>query len=631
MDITRHRLPKLRGLLALLPALFLVIAVACGTAATPTPEPPPPTNTPAAADTPAEPTAAAPANTQAPAPAGVRPTNTPVPTPTPELTRAAPAAPAGDAQAGGHMNMAAYADVETWDPLGSASLSSVQGYSQLFNQVVEYDMTQPDTSQIICDLCSDWEVSNGGKTYTFQLVENAQWGDGEPITADDVVFSLARYMNPDVPVGRSGLFRNYTVPVAEGGVRKVDDHTVEMNLAFPTGAFLQFLALDYTKVLPQHIVEQAGDMKQAETIIDNQAWSGPFKLDEYQRGNSYSVSRNENYFKEGMPYLDSIDHFIIVDTGRMISSFQAGQLDMINSGFSNLTPREYIEVERDTQGEYIAHEMPGSRNWAVMMNTKKGPFQDPKVRKAVYLAIDRQEVNQLTEDGTGAPPCVFMPGFVYSAEECSQWPGIRPKDSPGGQEDIAFAKQLMQDAGFGNGFSTTYHARQVGTYPDTCTVIKQQLEETLGITGDIQVHESAAGYALYATARQGEGDWEIACQGEGMTVLDPDAVMGGVYIKGASRNYSDWEPQIVRDLFEQQKVEQDPAQRKEILKELVQFLVPTDPNDLTKGFTNNHWVTLLWGRFFWLADKDVQGLNLPQTVQYGFKHEQLWWGDPDRR
>src|SRR5918996_6485851 len=72
---------------------------------------------------------------------------------------------------GGTVNMAAYADAEVWEPVGSGSLSSVQAYSQLFNQVVEYDMTREDTSQIICDLCIDWEVSNGGTTYTFRLVE----------------------------------------------------------------------------------------------------------------------------------------------------------------------------------------------------------------------------------------------------------------------------------------------------------------------------------------------------------------------------------------------------------------------------------------------------------------------------
>jgi peptide/nickel transport system substrate-binding protein len=478
---------------------------------------------------------------------------------------------------GGTVNMSAYADAEVWEPVGSGSLSSVQAYSQLFPQLVEYDMTVKDTSQIVCDLCTDWKVSNGGRTFTFHLVKNAQWGDGTPITADDVVFSLSRYMDPKVPIGRSGLFRNYTLPVAEGGVKKIDDYTVEMNLSFAAGAFLQFLALDYVKILPKHVLEKEGDLKQAEKIIKHRAWGGPFKLVEYQRGNFYRVARNEKYYKKGKPYLDGITHFIVVDTGRLMSSFQAGQLDMMNSGFSNLTPKEYLDLQAQMGGKLVVNELPGSRNWGFMMNVKKKPFSDPRVRKAIYLAIDRQELNQLVENGTAAPACVFMPGFVHTEDECLSWPGIRPKDTPGGQQDLALAKQLMREAGYPNGFTTTFEARQVGTYPDTCTVIKQQLEKTLGITGPIRTHESAAGYALYATSRQGEGDWEVACQGEGMTVLDPDAVMGGVYLKGATRNYTNWEPPIVRELFEKQKVEQDPQKRRAILKELVQFLVPTDP------------------------------------------------------
>jgi peptide/nickel transport system substrate-binding protein len=525
---------------------------------------------------------------------------------------------------GGTVNMSAYADAEVWEPVGSGSLSSVQAYSQLFPQLVEYDMTGKDTSRIVCDLCTDWKVSNGGRTFTFHLVKNAQWGDGTPITADDVVFSLSRYMDPKVPIGRSGLFRNYTLPVAESGVKKIDDYTVEMNLSFAAGAFLQFLALDYVKILPKHVLEKEGDLKQAEKIIKHRAWGGPFKLVEYQRGNFYRVARNEKYYKKGKPYLDGITHFIVVDTGRLMSSFQAGQLDMMNSGFSNLTPKEYLDLQAQMGGKLVVNELPGSRNWGFMMNVKKKPFSDPRVRKAIYLAIDRQELNQLVENGTAAPACVFMPGFVHTEDECLSWPGIRPKDTPGGQQDLALAKQLMREAGYPNGFTTTFEARQVGTYPDTCTVIKQQLEKTLGITGPIRTHESAAGYALYATSRQGEGDWEVACQGEGMTVLDPDAVMGGVYLKGATRNYTNWEPPIVRELFEKQKVEQDPQKRRAILKELVQFLVPTDPNDPTKGYADNHWVTLFWGRFFWMVDEDIQGFNAPQTVQYGFKHDHLW-------
>ncbi len=537
------------------------------------------------------------------------------------------AEPAGKPQRGGTVNMSAYADAEVWEPIGSGSLSSVQAYSQLFPQLVEYDVTAENTSQIVCDLCTSWEVSNGGLTFTFHLVENGQWGDGTPITADDVVFSLARYMDPKGPIGRSGLFRNYTLPVEKGGVKKIDANTVEMNLSFASGAFLQFLALDYVKILPKHILEKEGNLKQAEKIINNRAWGGPFKLDEYQRGNFYRVSRNENYYKEGKPYLDGITHFIVVDSGRLMSSFQAGQLGMMNSGFSNLTPKEYIDLKAQMKGKLAVNELPGSRNWGFMMNVKKKPFSDPRVRKAIYLAIDRQELNQLVENGTAASACVFMPGFVHTEEECLTWPGIRPKNTPGGQQDLKLAKQLMREAGYPNGFTTTFEARQVGTYPDTCTVIKQQLQKTLGITGRIRTHESAAGYALYATSRQAEGNWEVACQGEGMTVLDPDAVMGGVYLKGATRNYTNWEPPIVRELFEKQKVEQDPEKRRAILKELVQFLVPTDPNDPTKGYADNHWVTLFWGRFFWIVDNDIKGFNGPQTVQYGFKHDHLWRGD----
>lgn len=81
-------------------------------------------------------------------------------------------------------------------------------------------------------------------------------------------------MDPNVPIGRSGLFRNYTLPVAEGGVRKIDDHTVEMNLSLASGAFLRFLALDYVKILPKHVLEKEGDLKQAEKIIKHRAWGG---------------------------------------------------------------------------------------------------------------------------------------------------------------------------------------------------------------------------------------------------------------------------------------------------------------------------------------------------------------------
>ena len=184
----------------------------------------------------------------------------------------------------------------------------------------------------------------------------------------------------------------------------------------------------------------------------------------------------------------------------------------------------------------------------------------------------------------------------------------------------------MVEAGFPDGFSTTYDARQVTNYPDVCILIKQQLERALGITGNIQTHESSAGYALYGTARAADatGNWQLACQGEGMTVLDADGLLGGVYLKGATRNYTDWKSPFIREKFEAQKVEQDPDRRREILKEIEDYLVFTDPDDLSQGYVDNPSTTLYWGKYFWLVHEDIRGFNVPKTSQYGFKHEDLW-------
>ena len=594
--MSRHRLLNVKTLLPIVSAIVLIVAVACGSSATATPA--------------------------APASGG----STPVPTAM--AATEVPAATGGDAKYGGAIKMSAYADTRDWDPLGSASLSSIQAYSQLYNQLVQFS-TGANTTEVVGDLADSWDISNGGSTFTFHINQDAVWGDGTDVTADDVVFALSRYMDPENSIGRSGLFRNYTLGVDEGGIKKIDDDTVEMNLSFASGAFINFLALDYSKILPKHILEAGTDLNQAEGIIGSSSESGPFLLEEYQRGNLYTVTKNDNYFKEGRPFFDSISHFIITDTGTLIAQFKAGQLDMMNGGFSNLSPTEYLELDQDTvgteNGHVIANEMPGSRNWGLMINRKAEPFTDPNIRKAIYLAVDRAQINDILEDGTGDIPCALW-GMGYSLEECATFPGIRDKNTPGGEADLAFAKDLMAEAGFPDGFTTKYDARQVGNYPDVCSVIKQQLSDNLGIEGEITTHESAAGYSLYATARPegAVGDWDLVCQGEGMTVLDPDALLGGVYLKGATRNYTDWEPANVRAAFEEQKVEQDSAKRRQQLKDLEDFLIPTNPDDISQGFTDNHWVTLYWGKFFWLTHEDIQGFNPPATVQYSFKHEDLW-------
>ena len=521
---------------------------------------------------------------------------------------------AGPPKYGGHINARAYADTRDWDPLGSASLSSVISYSQLYNQIVQYDTT--NTDQVTCDLCTSWDVTNGGKTITFQLNPNVKWHDGRSLSAKDAVFSLTRYMESDL-IGRSGLFRNYTLSPFQGGVKIIDDLTFEMNLRSPSPAFLKFLAIDYVKILPKHLLERGIDLNKAENVIRFQSGSGPFVLNEYQRGNFYKVSKSPNYFKEGRPFVDSINHFIIVDRARAIATFKTGQIDMTNSGGLSLTPKQFLQLQEDTNNEIVSHYISPSFNVGLMINVKREPFRDPRVRRAIYLALDRQQINDAVLAGTGGVTTIFPPGMAFNEDEALSWPGVRPKDTPAGREDLAEAKRLMAEAGFPDGFKTSYNARQVSFYVSACQIVKEQLKSALGIDGDIRTWESAAGYLHFGTARAADakGDWSLACQGEGMTVPDADVVFGGIYRKGGTRNYTDWSHPLIDDLFERQKEEQDPARRRQLLRRSADFL---------RSFEDNHWITLAWGRFFWPVHRDIKGFNPPKTVQYGFKHEDLW-------
>ncbi len=618
-----HRLVKLRLLLPMAVMALVVVGVACGSAEEPTATSAPAATAespaPAATEAPAPVATSAPATTSAPAAtavpdATIRPTNTPAPTATQVVDRPTPT-PVGGPQYGGTVNMSAYADSRDWDPKGSSSLSSIQAVSQLYNQIVQYDTV--DTGLIVCDLCESWEASNGGQTITFHLRDDVHWLDGEHLDAEDVHNSMLRYGDLDSKMGRSGLWRQYTLESKNGGVNLIDDKTVEFNLKFASGAFIKFLAVDYVKVLPKHLLDQGIDLNLAESVIEHRSGSGPFVLDEYQRGSFYKVSKNPDYFKDGRPYFDGIDHTIIVDPSVLIAQIKGGQIDMSNGGFTNLTPTQVFELERDTDGKYRGVAVQPTADWGLMLNIKKEPFNDARVRQAIALAIDYQQWNDLVFDNTSGVGCPLM-GLAHSFQECETWPGLRPKDTPEGEADLTRAKELMVEAGYPDGFETRMDVRQVGTYPEQCSVVKDQLEKALNIrVTDFQTYPSAAGYDLFATSRPPDqvGNWELACQGEGQVVLDVDGIMGGVYLKGATRNYTDWENDWVNQKFEEQKVELDPDRRREINKEMELFLFSQE---------DNHWITLGWGVLQWVIGEQIKNFNAPQTVQTHFKHEDIW-------
>ena len=233
---------------------------------------------------------------------------------------------------------------------------------------------------------------------------------------------------------------------------------------------------------------------------------------------------------------------------------------MMNGGITNLTPGQFLRLERDTGGEVIAHKIPVTIGLGLNINVKRGPLADPRIRRAIYLALDRQQFNDLLFEGTGEPPTIFA-GMVYSPEEALTWPGVRPKNTAGGRQDILEARRMMAEAGYADGFLTAFDVRQVGSFPDQCAVVREQLRNALGIDADLRVHASSDGFQLYETSRPVDqvGDWELACQAQNLVVADPDAIFDGLYLEGAVRNYSGWSHPVIDDLFREQQRELGPG------------------------------------------------------------------------
>lgn len=493
---------------------------------------------------------------------------------------------------------------ELWDPHRGATIGTAAPTRSLYNGLVMYNPVPP-TDQIIGDLAKSWQVSADGMAYTFHLHDNATWWDGKPVTADDVVFSLNRMVEQGQPRPRTGALRPYYQRA-----QALDPTTVQVHLQFPAAAFLPLLAADYMMILPRHVVQAGVDINVPQNIVG----SGPFKPAGFVRGVSYAFEKNPAYFKKGLPFLDSVKVIVIVDQGRAIAAMQTEQV-MGNVGHTAGPELEAARaLERDSGGRVRSLPiMVGPHG--VFVNFKKKPFDDPRVRRAMNLALDRRELNQAGYGGAGLAASAFLPGTAVSAEEVAQWPGYR--STPDGQKDprdIAEARRLLAEAGYVKGFEATYLYTPGWPEPVLAPFVKEELGR-IGIRLTLRQMESSARAAALAS-----GEYDIANIRHGITVSDPDEIFTSIYLAGGARNQLGYEDPRMREIFEQQTRETDPARRKALLRQAEEIIKAGE----------YHWFTLLWTSRFVMKNVKVQNYYPNPTIHTGNTLEHLWY-DPTAR
>ena len=582
--------------------LLLLFAVACGATATATPVPPTATTAPVA-DT------AAPAATEAPSaqPRATTAAAAPTAVPTAAPGVAAPVPDWVSIGQGKHYNgvipMATCSKPGFWDVhYGGSSCSTLRPSHPRFNQLLEWNPVQPD--EIQGDLAESWEISDDGMLYTFRL-HDAQWSDGKPVTAADVVFTLDRIVEPGAIRARTAALRRF---YESGTAEAIDAKTVRVPTKIRAVTFMLNMASDYMVMYPKHIVEgQSQD--DLNCCPKNLIGSGPWIFKDQILGESFEYEKNPNYFKEGRPFFDGFQAFFIKDKARLMSAFKVGQLSMSYGFFSSsIQPKDLEILEQDTQGRI--------KKWVILdssrelyMNVNEPPFDNPKVRRAIYLAIDRQEISEVVWNGFAKPGSFFPIGMVEDQAELALMPGYRqPKD-----QDIAEAKKLLAEAGFPEGFETSINIlNSSASIIAHGELLTDQLRRKLGIDARISSVDLATYYVQLR-----DGTHPLSLGGTGYPVRDPSETLTQFFQRPSLRNSYDWSHPRIDELSAIQEAEFDPEKRQAMFKEIADILHQGE----------GHYVPLIWFPLSGALDYRIQNFHVTSFSQNITKLEHLWWDE----
>jgi len=436
------------------------------------------------------------------------------------------------------LRMATGSPVSTLDPIKSAAAGDIEVLGQLYSRLLR---NAPDGSELLPGLAESWEVSEDGLTYTFNL-RDAQFSDGSPITADDVVFSFLRLRDQEDSAYNSAF------QVIEN-VEAVDDKTVAFTLEYAAAPFLGSVEMFNAGIVPQAAVEEMGD----EAFAQNPVSSGPFMLKEWRPNDRIILERNPNYWREEMPYLDEVEILEVTDENTRVSMLRAGEVEVISgtpwSQVDTLIADENIDVPLD----------PSSIINMILINHDAPPLDDVRVRQAIARAIDTESIVQAVTFGYGDPANSTLPNALqyYDAD----LPPI-----PYAPEE---ASALLEEAG-ATGESIEVMITSGSSYN---TQIAQLLQAQLGAVGlnvTIATVDTPTWWDKVTTA-----DYDITPSWWYNETTDPDqavrwALCGSC---GNSSFYSYYENPEVDTLIEEAVRETDPEARAELYSEIQQISV----------------------------------------------------------
>ena len=407
----------------------------------------------------------------------------------------------------------------------AARSSSITIANNIYNNLMIKDpFGDPPHTNVEGHLAVEWDVGGNGTTITLKLREGVTWHDGEAFTAEDVVHTVNAFSYP--PQGwRSDYQGLFLSRIAS--TEAVDDYTVKFTTYRPSAFFFDLLTETRTQMIPAHIPD-------LEVLIADPVGTGPWMHDRTDLNVETVLVKNPNYFRtdpEGraLPFLDGMTWTQFTGFELWLAALKTGQTQMVDHFHGpQLGPPE---VRED-----LANAVPGivfdyyiQTQYGVVF-ANRPPFDDARVREAIFLWLDRKQILDLDTGGVGS---VFGSGVTPTdlggrwglpEVEIYNWPGLRYVDASGKTvlsseefnakrdelrkhpDDLARAKELLAEAGIGPGsFSTTIIVQGGGVQDRVGPVVTQQLSELFEAQWELKISTDAS---VYWTQHIFQGDWE---------------------------------------------------------------------------------------------------------------------------
>jgi len=440
-----------------------------------------------------------------------------------------------------------------------ATIASVTPFAAIFNNLVVFDPAKVHESidTVIPDLAESWSWDSTNTKLTFKLRQGVNWHDGQPFTAKDVQCTwrmlIGKTETQDFKRNPRKVWYTKLQDVTVNG-----DFEATFELSEPQPSLPVLLASAFSPVYPCHVPQQLMRTKPVGT--------GPFKFVEFKRGESVRLVRNPDYWKKDRPYLDEITFRMIDSRATRMLAFATGEYDIT---FPSDVSVPLIKDIKARAPNAICETTATGTQINLMVNRVNPPFDNPDIRKAMSLALDRKPFNTILMEGLAR-----MGGAMLAKPE-GEW-GMPPEMvtsltgyGPDTDKNIAEAQAIMQKLGYSDAkpLQIKIQTRNLPTYRDPAVILTDQLKK-IYIVGELDILDTPRWYARLA-----KKDYTIGLNVTGVSVDDPDGNIVENYSCKSERNYTQYCNAEVDKLLAAQSRELDREKRRKMVWDIERLLV----------------------------------------------------------